>query len=283
MATIVRSNEELNTSIDGLNNVDNTSDADKPISTATQLELDNQAVIVDTNVVISSDGSAHAGTGSANVALGNYALRGCNGAGNCVAIGTNSLSEVNNEGWYNIAIGRSSGENVTTGDYNTFIGKGSGDTIDTGSGNVCLGKNSQASAADVDNEITLGNLDITTLRCKQTSITALSDIRDKANIVDLEVGLDFINSLRPVNYQWDVREWYEDGVSDGSKIKDNIENGFIVQEVQASISEHAEGKLEDIILTTNLDRLELKQGDLLPAMVQAIKELSEKVALLEGA
>ena len=37
-----------------------------------------------------------------------------------------------------------------------------------------------------------------------------SDIRDKADIRDTELGLEFISKLRPVDYRWDMREDYID-------------------------------------------------------------------------
>jgi hypothetical protein len=35
-----------------------------------------------------------------------------------------------------------------------------------------------------------------------------SDIRDKADIRDTELGLEFVNALRPVDFKWDMREDY---------------------------------------------------------------------------
>ena len=76
----------------------------------------------------------------------------------------------------------------------------------TGSNNMCLGFESEASAAAISNEITLGNASIATLRCNVTSITALSDARDKKDVEDANIGLDFINDLRPVKFVWDTRD-----------------------------------------------------------------------------
>ena len=46
-------------------------------------------------------------------------------------------------------------------------------------------------------EITLGNQDSIYLRCKATIITSLSDARDKKNIKDLDLGIDFLMKIKP--------------------------------------------------------------------------------------
>ena len=48
----------------------------------------------------------------------------------------------------------------------------------------------------------LGDSNIATLRCNTQSISSLSDRRDKTDIVDLPVGLDFINTLQPRKFKW---------------------------------------------------------------------------------
>ena len=46
-----------------------------------------------------------------------------------------------------------------------------------------------------------------------------SDSRDKADVRDTVLGLDFINKLRPVDFKWDLREQYIDHVSEGKRWK----------------------------------------------------------------
>ena len=76
-----------------------------------------------------------------------------------------------------------------------MIGYQAGLTLTTGDNNLILGNTATPSAITVDNEITLGNSSISTLRCAVTSITSLSDERDKSDIKDLEYGLAFIDAL----------------------------------------------------------------------------------------
>ena len=63
-----------------------------------------------------------------------------------------------------------------------------------------------------------------------TEISTLSDRRDKTNIVDLDIGLDLIEKLRPVVYTWDKREWYEHNISDKSKLQTKLNVGVIAQD-----------------------------------------------------
>ena len=43
--------------------------------------------------------------------------------------------------------------------------------------------------------------------CADTSISS-SDSRDKADITDFNIGLNWIKDLRPITYKWDKRSWY---------------------------------------------------------------------------
>ena len=97
-------------------------------------------------------------------------------------------------------MGHYSGAQITTGGNNTTIGVNGLYTTTTGSNNTGIGKNAWSSSATASNEVTLGDGNITSLRCADTSISSLSDRRDKKNITDLSEGIDFINKLRPVKF-----------------------------------------------------------------------------------
>ncbi len=147
--------------------------------------------------------------------------------------------------------------------------------ITTGTNNTLIGFNAQPSAANVSNEITLGDGYITSLRCHITSITALSDARDKKNIHDLSLGIDFLMKLKPRLFNWDKREWYKDKKSDGSKMQKTPTAGFIAQELdEVQTKENAEWL--NLVLKNNPEKLEATPGNLLPVMVKAIQELENK-------
>jgi len=138
----------------------------------------------------------------------------------------------------------------------------------------------------------LGNASVDNLRCNDTSISTLSDERDKAEVSNLPsaAGLDFINNLRPITYYWDRREWYEDGEPDGSKIKHDAEEGvantgqrmgFIAQEVKESLS--GMKYMEDSKMVGGTEeKLEFAPAQLVTSLVKAIQQLSEEVESLKA-
>jgi hypothetical protein len=152
--------------------------------------------------------------------------------------------------------------------------------LTTGQNNTCLGNGAITSTATVSNEITLGDSNITSLRCNRTTITSLSDFRDKTDINNVQVGLSFIEKLRPVTFKWDRREWYSDGNKDGSKKDDKIQIGFIAQELK-ELQEAESATYLNLVLEDNPEKLEATPGNLLIPLIKAVQELSVKVKTLE--
>ena len=237
--------------------------------------------------------------GTANIVIGasaGYAMTA--DAGNNVAVGQNSMRFVT-AGDENTAVGQLSLYSNVTGNGNTAVGKSAlyfntgvnntsigwkaGNTATSGSNNSFLGYNAQPSSVTVSNEITLGHNTVSTLRCQVTSITALSDMRDKTDITDLDLGLDYINALRPVEFVWAMRDAEDDNPRQGTK-----EAGFIAQELR-SAEDQFDASWLGTVLDTNPDRLEASPGKLLPIVIKALQEASAKIdeltariATLEG-
>ncbi len=209
--------------------------------------------------------------GHNNTAVGENAIyNNLIGADN-TAVGYNSMYD-NTLGSHNTSVGRNSLSDNTIGFYNTAIGYSSGSTILTGVNLTCIGTDAQPTSSSAVNQITLGNNRITTLRCNTQTITSLSDIRDKKNIKDLPLGLDFIMKIKPRMFNWDKREWYDDNKSDGSKMSGTPTAGFIAQELdEAQTNEHADWL--NLVLKDNPDKIEATYGNLLPVMVKAIQDL----------
>jgi len=237
-------------------------------------------------------GTAAGGGQNGNIAIGHTAGTAFSTGGNDIVIGP-SAAQLMASGSYNTSIGAQSayvmnGDNNTTigfaagygwgssGSNNTMLGASAGGTAAfftySGSNNVLIGYQASPSGNAVSNEITLGNSSIATLRCQVTSITSLSDERDKADIAPLEYGLDFVNELEPVSFTWDTR--------DGSKVGD-LDFGFIAQHL-AQVEDKYEANRLKLTLRENEDKLEATPGRLIPILVKAIQELSAKVAELEA-
>jgi len=220
------------------------------------------------NTYIGYHSGYNATGGNYNTALGVYSLREATSADRCTAIGRSALIN-NTTGDFNTALGMSAGESNSSGSNNVFLGYNSGTLHETGSNTVIIGSSAQPSSTSASNEITLGNSSIGALRCQVTSITSLSDKRDKTNIKDSDYGLDVINSLRPVTFDWNHR--------DESENKGKKDVGFIAQELQ---------KIDDeslrLVYSENPEKLEATYGRLIPVMVKAIQELTAKVEMLEN-
>ena len=211
-----------------------------------------------------------------NVAIGKYSQYKNVGLRN-TSIGTEALegnSDTTSEHHDDCtAVGNQALEIVTTGDNNTGLGSLAGNSITTGSNLTCVGYDSDASSATATNEITLGNNQVSTLRCNTQTISTLSDKRDKKNIEDIDIGLSFINDLRPVNFTWDRR--------DGS-MNEVKSQGFIAQEVdEAQLKHNCEDHLQ-AVMKENTDKLEMSYGKFVPALVKALQELSAKNDALEA-
>jgi len=223
------------------------------------------------NNFLGYNAAGNATEGNYNIAIG-YSSIGVGvvtGTDN-IAIGRQAGNDISS-GNYNVAVGYRAGYELTTGVDNTLLGVQAGDVLTTGSNNTIIGHDAAASAADVANEITLGNTSITAIRAQVTSITAVSDRRDKKDIKDLSVGLDFVNSLNPVEFTWNMR----DGAKVGQK-----EAGFIAQELDEAQQDAGVEELMNLVLKSNPDRLEATPGKLIPVLVRAIQELSDEINIL---
>jgi hypothetical protein len=141
-------------------------------------------------------------SGFNNTALGASSLLNNTLGNNNVAIGVDSTAG-NTEGLNNTAVGVYSLYFNTTGNNNTAVGYSAGfNTIYDNT--TCLGSNSDVTG---NSQVQLG--DSTTTTYVYGTVQNRSDLRDKADVRDTVLGLGFINSLRPVDYKWDIREDYK--------------------------------------------------------------------------
>ena len=79
--------------------------------------------------------------------------------------------------------------------------------------------------------------------------------------------LDFVNDLRPVAFDWEMRDGVRRGVAD---------TGFIAQELQKT--QKTTGiEIPGLVYDVNPDRLEAAYGKLIPVLVNAVKELKTEL------
>ena len=213
-------------------------------------------------------------THSVNCYIGDYAGYYALGDGN-VAIGYQALmgDSPATTNRYNVAVGNHAGEDVTSGYDNTLIGWSAGAGITTGYNLIVIGKSATPSSNTANEEVTLGNSSISTLRCNTQTISSLSDGRDKTEVEDLPLGLDFIDTLRPVKFKWDTR--------DGNGKDGSYDAGFIAQDLQSAQST-SDAEYLKMVMDSNPDRLEAAYGQLIPVLVQAIKDLKSEIETLKS-
>ena len=248
------------------------------------------------------------------------------GYGN-TALGRNSLN-LNTDGYWNSAIGLSALRNNGSAHSNTAIGTGALESNVSGNLNTGIGRNALNSNVSFSNcsglgynaqvsgsnQIRIGDTNITSVTC-QTN--AWSDQRDKADIRNTVLGLDFVKSLRPVDFKWDFREdyraempiapsedateeekaayeiakaqWLENSkwanlVHDGTHKRNRFHHGLIAQEVKALIEQTGVdfGGFQDHTIKGGDDVMTIGYTELIGPMIKAIQELSAKVTTLES-
>lgn len=274
-----------NTSVGRLSLVTNTTGTSNTAVGFNALRLNSTASF---NVAVGHEALYSNNIGESNTAIGYGALRTLAANGSCTAVGGGALYSATGDentavgsfagnnvttGYFNTLIGGDAAVNLTTGNNNTVVGTQTASTLTTGSNNIVLGYNAALSSSTVSNQVVLGNSSITDLRCQDTTISAPSDIRDKTDVQDIPVGLDFINDIRPVNFEWNMR--------DGGQVG-NRQGGFIAQEVLAVEQQYGTRNWLGMVNDDNPDQLVLAPAKLIPVLVKAIQELSARVAELES-
>jgi hypothetical protein len=166
-----------------------------------------------------AQGVSGSATGSNNTGLGFWALRELTTGASNTGVG-NIAGDSISSGAFNVCVGSFAGSNITSGSANTVVGYFAGGGITTSGINCAIGDNSYASGnyqnstclgyqAQVDgsNQVQLGDSNTTTYVYGSVANRA-SDIRDKADVQDTNLGMNFIMQLRPRMYRWDYREDY---------------------------------------------------------------------------
>jgi len=186
-------------------------------------------------------------------------------------------------------------------------------TDSTGQNSGAFGYSAQASGsnatavgngatANANNKFVLGNSSITDLRCQDTSISAVSDIRDKTQIETLSVGLDFVNAIEPKAFYKNNRaDYYSPVYTDHQLLEDSSltqsyvfnqadydaatekftkrEFGFVSQDVAAQLpAEYSDARVSfnEIEPTYGFDVQHFTMGDMTPILWKALRELSDK-------
>ena len=227
---------------------------------------------------VNSTGTAASANGTDAIAIGEFSQAS---GSNDIAIGSSSLAS-NNAG---TAVGYDS-------TANGFKGSAFGERANNSHNySVCIGSQATTSAA---NQVMLGNSSISDLRCQDTSITAVSDSRDKVDVATLAIGLDFVETIEPkafyknnrgIYYDSDTGEFDQTGYDNATKKYSKKEFGFIAQDVAAALpSQYSDARVtfaeDDPLHGFNVQHF--TPGDMVPILWKAVRELSAKNKALEA-
>jgi hypothetical protein len=233
-------------------------------------------------------------SGEGNSAYGYRSLFSNTTGRSCVAVGNNAL-EGNTTSSFNTAIGNSTlylnstgtGANTAIGYQSMYIAVGNNNSSALGASSTVTGSN----------QVQLGDSATTTYA--YGAVQNRSDIRDKADVRDTTLGLEFVNELRPVDFKWDMREYYRPEFNkdsspdiyklsnithDGSKKRNRYHHGLIAQEVKEVLDKNGIdfGGFQDHKISGGDDVLSIGYGELIAPMIKAIQQLSAKVDSLEA-
>lgn len=305
------------------------------------------ATTANSNVAVGRRSAAALTTGSGNTAIGNDAMVGsgvaCTGSNN-VAIG-NTASPNITSGYQNVSVGPNAGAALGSGFNNTFVGRYAAQSVTSGAGNIAIGEQSliatttgnyntavgtgttsgaaygnttmlgyQATVTGSD-QVQLGNAFTTTYA--YGAVQNRSDVRDKADVQDTALGLDFIKALRPVDFRWDMRDDYRTAAPespadeateeekaahaeamqqwrqanalgnlqhDGSNKRSRLHHGLIAQQVKSACDSLGIdfGGYQDHSIKGGEDVLSLGYEELIAPLIKAVQQLSAEVEQLKA-
>ena len=205
----------------------------------------------------------------------------------CVAMGYNAIVKDQ----YGIAIGSTS---IVDGNSSIAIGFGA-NIGDNNNQSVALGHQASVTATNSiaigyqaavasDNEVAIGNASIASIG-GVVNWTATSDGRFKTDVREDVGGLNFINKLRPVTYNFDARKLHnynsEEEICELEAAFANKETvrytGFIAQEVAAA-AEESGFEFSGVDTPENEDDIYgLRYAEFSVPLVKAVQELDTKV------
>ena len=226
-------------------------------------------------------------SGNGNIAIGYLAAANTVAGAKNVAIGYNAMETANNSNANgNVVIGYQAAVALEDGSDNTIIGRSANVSGKSDVGSIYIGSGSVTSAPNdgATHEYVLGagtgagdstfrifaaaNNAHIAINGSATSFSASSDKKLKFNINNSNVGLGFINDLRPITFNWKESTGRGDGT---------INYGFVAQEVKQVIDNHNVEDGQDIWSVDPEGIQCLSPPAFIPMMVKALQELSQQV------
>jgi hypothetical protein len=227
----------------------------------------------------------------------NYLLAGLQTGTANIGIGYQALREVTTA-QQNVAVGVSAGVAITTGTTNTMLGTWAGDRTTTGTGNICIGYNADPYASTTTYSIVLGT-GLTGTAASRVHIgnssshiyndfnsnatwTHSSDKRQKIDIKEDKLGLDFINDMKPVTFKHKSpsefpKEWTSYDAEDKEPMGgDKTVHGLIAQDVKEALDKQGIDTFGGWDVGPDGRQSVSFEAFVLP-LINSVKELTKKV------
>lgn len=261
---------------------------------------------IDTNTAVGSGALSSNIYGYQNTGVGINSLRASEGGSFNTSLGAYSMRSIEH-GSKNTAVGDDALGNTTWAEKCTAVGA-SALKFTSHENSSGLGYGSSVTAS---NQVQLGDHDTTTY--VYGTVQNRSDIRDKTEVRDTTLGLNFILQLRPVDYKWDMRESYKPAEpieadyktlsaykkahikwlesiklaniqTDGSKARNRFHHGFIAQEVKALIDNAGSdfGGFQDHSIKGGDDVQSLGYDEFIAPLVKSVQELKAEIDQLKS-
>jgi hypothetical protein len=209
---------------------------------------------------------------------------------NVICIGNSSSSGVGNSSKGGISIGYNATGNAKSSS-NCGIAIGYACQLGTTYQNTAaIATNFPSTTITANNQFWLGNS--TQNLYSTTGVISASDRRDKANIQDCSLGLEFINKLRPRQWQMNNRVFYNEQIedvdgkityvqnkNDGSKTRNRFHFGVVAQEMEEIMQEMGidfSGLQHTSVNNEGSDSYFVNYQEFIGVMLKAIQELNEK-------
>ena len=211
------------------------------------------------NTLVGGEAGANATTADSSVFVGYAAGQGISGTkltgNNNTAVGRNTGLVLQGAATGNQLFGTFAGDQITTGTYNVCIGYDVGSSVQnltTGNKNILIGyKTSGPSTQDnaigigdtvtvVANDFSFGKASniVTNDFDADAAFSRSSDERLKKNITNQTLGLDFINDLRTVKYNWKPSDELDANDAELAHLRVADDDGNIINHMNTDVLMH---------------------------------------------
>jgi len=256
------------------------------------------------NVVVGNYAGDAITSGDGNTLVGHLTGTAITSANHNTCVGRSAGGALVSSG-VNVLMGELAGASIATGDgHNNCFGFQSGyysTAIVSGEKNICIGAYARTNATDADNCITIGydietsanqfgfgkaSNKVSNVFTTNATFARNSDLHKKTNIESTDLGLSFINELRPVTFNWRPNSEFPKHYDDYSETENNMTTdinlyGMIAQEVKTALDKVGHKNFGGWSEESDGSQM-LAQSMFIYPLINAVQELSAEVEALKA-